>query len=51
MADLEVVAKVVVDMVEDEGAAGKSLLECLCEAPSDLVVSSPKPLGTTWLML
>ena len=29
-------AKVVVDMVEDEGAAGKSLLECLCEAPQRL---------------
>ena len=35
-ADLEVAAKVVVDMVEDEGAAGKSLLERLCEAPQRL---------------
>ena len=33
LADLEVVAKVVVDMVEDEGAGEKSLLECLREAP------------------
>ena len=29
LADLEVVAKVVIDMVEDEGAAEKSLLEHL----------------------
>jgi len=33
LADLEVAAKVVVDMVEDEGAAEKSLLEHLREAP------------------
>ena len=32
MADLEVAAKVVVDMVEDEGAGEKSLLERLREA-------------------
>ena len=29
-------ARVVVDMVEDEGAAEKSMLECLCEAPQRL---------------
>ena len=33
LADLEVAAKVVIDMVEDEEAAGKSLLERLREAP------------------
>ena len=33
LADLEVTAKVVVDMVEDEGAGEKSLLERLREAP------------------
>ena len=36
MSDLEVAAKVVVDMVEDEGAAEKSLLERLREAPQRL---------------
>ena len=36
LADLEVAAKVVVDMVEDEEAAGKSLLERLREAPQRL---------------
>jgi len=36
LADLEVAAKVVVDMVEDEGAAEKSLLERLHEAPQRL---------------
>ena len=36
LADLEVAAKVVVDMVEDEGAAEKSLLERLREAPQRL---------------
>ena len=33
LADLEAAAKVVVDMVEDEGAGGKSLLDRLREAP------------------
>ena len=33
LADLEVAAKVVVDMVEDEAAGEKSLLERLREAP------------------
>ena len=33
LADLETAAKVVVDMVEDEEAGGKSLLNRLCEAP------------------
>ena len=33
LADLEVAAKVVIDMVEDEGASEKSLLERLREAP------------------
>ena len=33
LADLEVAAKVVVDMVEDEGAGEKSLMERLREAP------------------
>ena len=33
LVDLEVAAKVVVDMVEDEGAGEKSLLERLREAP------------------
>ena len=36
MADLEVAPKVVIDMVEDEGAAEKSLLERLREAPQRL---------------
>ena len=36
MADLEVAAKVVVDIVEDKGAAEKSLLERLREAPQRL---------------
>ena len=36
LADLEAAAKVVVDMVEDEGAGEKSLLERLCEAPQRL---------------
>jgi hypothetical protein len=36
LADLEVAAKVVVDMVEDEKAARKSLLERLREAPQRL---------------
>ena len=36
LADLEVAAKVVVDMVEDEGAGEKSLLEHLREAPQRL---------------
>ena len=36
LADLEVAAKVVVDMVEDEGAGKKSLLERLHEAPQRL---------------
>ena len=36
LADLQVAAKVVVDMVEDEEAAGKSLLERLREAPQRL---------------
>ena len=33
LADLEAAAKVVVEMVEEEGAGDKSLLECLQEAP------------------
>ena len=36
MTDLEAAAKVVVDMVEDEETAGKSLLERLREAPQRL---------------
>ena len=36
LADLETAAKVVVDMVEDEEAGGKSLLNRLCEAPQRL---------------
>ena len=36
LADLEVAAKVVIDMVEDEGAGEKSLLERLREAPQRL---------------
>ena len=36
MADLEVVARVVVDMVEVVGAAEKSLLERLREAPQQI---------------
>jgi len=36
LADLEVAAKVVIDMVEDERAAEKSLLERLREAPQRL---------------
>ena len=48
LADLEVVAKVVVDMVQDEEAAGKSLLERFREAPRDIVAFSPMPLESTW---
>ena len=33
LADLEAAAQVVVDMVEDEAAGGKSLLDRLHEAP------------------
>ena len=51
LADLEVAAQVVIKMVEDEEAAGKSLLERLCKAPRDLVAFSLIPLGTTWPML
>ena len=36
LADLETSAKVVVDMVEDEEAGGKSLLNRLREAPQQL---------------
>jgi len=36
LANLEAAAQVVVDMVEDEEAAGKSLLELLHEAPQRL---------------
>ena len=36
LADLEVAAKVVIDMVEDEGAGEKSLLERLREVPQQL---------------
>ena len=36
MTNLEAAAKVVVDMVEDEEAGGKSLLDRLCEAPQRL---------------
>ena len=36
LADLEVAAKVVIDMVEDEGAGEKSLLERLREVPQRL---------------
>ena len=36
LADLEVAAKVVVDMVEDEDAGGKSLLDRLREVPQRL---------------
>ena len=48
LADLEVAAKVVVNMMEDEEAAGKSPLEHLCEVPRDLVAFSLKPLESTW---
>ena len=48
LADLEVAGKVVVDMMEDEEAAGKSPLEHLREVPRDLVAFSPKPLESTW---
>jgi hypothetical protein len=47
LADLEAAAKVVVDMVEEEEAGEKSLLEPLREAPSDLVASSPRRLEST----
>ena len=50
LADLEAAAQVVVDMVEDREAGGKSLLDHLREAPSDLATSSPTLLGITWLM-
>ena len=45
LADLESAAQVVVGMVEDEDAGGKSLLDRHRGAPSDLVVSSLTPLG------
>ena len=38
LADLEAVAKVVVEMVEEEGAGDKSLLERLQEAPQRLSI-------------
>ena len=50
LADLEAVAQVVVEMVEDEAASEKSLLERLREAPSDSAASSPTLQGITWLM-
>ena len=36
LTDLEAAAKVIVDMVKDEEAGGKSLLDRLCEAPQRL---------------
>jgi hypothetical protein len=50
LTDLEAAAQVVVDMVEDEEAGGKSLLDRLCEAPSSSAASSPTLLGIIWLM-
>ena len=50
MTGLEAAAKVVVDMVEDEEASGKSLLDHLREAPSGSAASSPTLLGIIWLM-
>ena len=47
LADLEAAAQVVVGMVKDEDAGDKSLLERLREAPSDLVASSLRRLGST----
>ena len=51
LADLEAAAQVGDEMVEDEEAAGKSLLERLRDAPRDLVAFCLIPLGTTWPML
>ena len=45
LADLEAAAQVVVDMVQDEEASGKSLLDRLREAPSGSTASSPTLLG------
>ena len=50
LADLDATAQVVIEMVEEEDAGGKSLLDRLREAPSDLAVSSPILLGITWPM-
>ena len=47
LVDLDAAAQVVVGMVEDEDAGGKSLLDRLLEAPSDLVAFSLTPLGST----
>ena len=47
LADLEAAAQVVVGMVEDEDAGGKSLLDRFEKPPSDLVAFSPTPLGST----
>ena len=51
LADLESAAQVVIGMVEDEDAGGKSLLDRFEKPPSDLVAFSLIPLGTTWPML
>ena len=47
LADLEAAAQVVVGMVEDEDAGGKSLLDRFEKPPSDLVAFSSTPLGST----
>ena len=47
LADLESAAQVVVGMVEDEDAGGKSLLDRFEKPPSDLVAFSSTPLGST----
>ena len=47
LADLESAAQVVIGMVEDEDAGGKSLLDRFEKPPSDLVAFSSTPLGST----
>ena len=47
LADLEVAAKVVVDMIEDEGAGEKHLQDCLREAPQRLSSFFSRRLGST----
>ena len=47
LADLEAAAQVVVEIMEDEEAARKSLLGRLREAPQRLVAFSLIPLGIT----
>ena len=48
LANLEAAAQVVVEIVEDKEAAGKSLRRGFVRPPRDLVAFSLIPLGTSW---